>query len=96
MSYNSPSERFKEYLRKIDDPNKDKCCLCGKSPDQIRCEFEKYMQNPSLEYEDLDLDDILIMTYKTKKPVCAGCYFSIKQNPELVQEILDKPEEEIW
>jgi len=47
-------------------------------------------------FEKVEIEDLLIMTYKTKKPVCAGCYFAIKQSPELIQEILEKPEDTIW
>ena len=87
---------FKEYLDKINDPKEDRCWFCAKTPDMIRSEFFEYMEHPPEGLEDMDLDDIIIMSYKTKKPICAACYFSIKNNPELIQEILDRPEDEIW
>ena len=96
MSYDSPSHKFKEYLKKINDITDDKCWFCHKTPDQIREEFFEYMKNPSEEYEELEIEDIAIMTYHTQKPICAACYVAIKQNPDLVQEVLDKPEDEVW
>ena len=90
------SDMFREYLKKIQDIKEDHCWFCNKTPDQIRQDFFEYMKHPAEEFEDLELDDLIIMTYKLKRPVCASCYFAIKQNPELVKEILSKPEEEIW
>jgi len=87
---------FLEYLRQIKDVSQDKCAFCGKTPDQIRKEYFEYMKNPTKEFEDIDLDDLIIMTYKLMKPVCAGCYFSIKNNPKLVKEIMDKAEDDVW
>lgn len=89
-------EKFREYLRRIQDTTEDKCWFCNKTPDKIRQEFFEYMKNPAEGFEDITLDDLLIMTYKTQKPVCAGCYFAIKQSPELVKEILGKLEDEVW
>jgi hypothetical protein len=54
------------------------------------------MKNPSKEFEDINIDDLIIMTDKTQKPVCASCYFAIKNNPELINEIFERPEDEIW
>lgn len=73
---------FLEYLWKIKDTQDDKCPFCSKSPDQIRKEYFEYMEDPDEEFENVDLDDLIIMTYKIKKPVCAGCldvkgYFKI-------------------
>jgi len=87
---------FQEYLNKIKDIKDDKCWLCGKTPDQIRQEFYEYMRQPDREFDEIDLDDLIIMTYKTKKPICAACYFAIKRNPQLVREILERPEGDVW
>lgn len=92
----SSSDRLKAYLNKINDSEEDRCWFCCKSPDQIRAEYFEYMKNPTKEFEEIDLDDLMIMTYKTLKPICAACYFAIKRNPVLVKEILDKPEDEVW
>lgn len=89
-------KKLQEYLRKITDPKEDKCWFCQKTPDQIRQEFYEYMKNPPEEFEEMDLDDIIIMSYKTQKPICASCYFTIKRNPELIREIFEKPSNEIW
>lgn len=96
MAEGGSFNRFKDYLNKVKDPEQDHCWFCNKTPDEIRQQFLEYMKNPPPGMEDLELDDLLIMTYKTIKPVCAGCYFAIKQNPHLVKEILEKPEGEIW
>ena len=96
MSFDNSSDNFREYLKKIKDTAEDKCCFCGKTPDMIRNEYFEYMKNPDAEFEDIELDDLLIMTYKTKRPVCAACYFSIKNNVDLVREILTRPDDEIW
>jgi hypothetical protein len=96
MEFDRSADKFRQYLKKIQDTKEDRCWFCNKTPHQIRHEFLEYMKNPSEEHEELALEDILIMTYKTKKPVCAGCYFAIKNSPELVEEILEKPEEEFW
>ncbi len=88
--------RLTAYINRIDDPNEDRCWLCNKSPEQIRAQYYEYMQNPSREFTDIDIDDLMIMTYKTLKPICAGCYFALKKNPVLIQEIFDKPVEDVW
>lgn len=96
MSYDSASSRFREYLKKIEDIQEDKCWFCHKSPEDIKKEYYEYMKHPSEEFEDVDIDDIIIMTYKMLKPICAGCYFTMKHNADLVKEILKKPEDEVW
>ena len=96
MGFDDAADKFRTYLKKIKDPKEDRCWLCNKTPDMIRQEYFEYMKNPEEGFEDVELDDLLIMTYKTKKPICAACYFAIKQHPDLVKEILSKPEEEVW
>jgi len=94
--FGDPSNRFRNYLDKIQNDDQIRCAFCNKSPDDIRAEYYEYMKNPSAEFEDIDIDDLIILTEKTQKPVCAGCYFSIKKNPMLVEEIFERPEDEIW
>jgi len=94
--FGDPSNRFKDYLDKIQNDKQIRCAFCSKSPEDIRAEYYEYMKNPSEEFEDINIDDLIIMTEKTQKPVCAGCYFSIKKNPKLVEEIFERPEDEIW
>jgi len=95
--FSDPSNRFRNYLDKIqNDKDVVRCVLCNKSPEDIRAEYYEYMKDPSEEFEDINIDDLIIMTEKLKKPVCAGCYFTIKNNPDLVQEIFDRPEDEVW
>jgi len=94
--FGDPSNRFKNYLDKIQNDNEIRCAFCNKSPEDIRSEYYEYMKDPSEEFEDINIDDLIIMTEKTQKPVCAGCYFSIKKNPKLVEEIFERPEDEIW
>ena len=89
-------KQFKEYLHRIQHPEEDKCCFCGKTPQEIKEEFFQYMEHPDEEFESIELDDIVIMTYKLKKPVCAGCYFAIKKNASMVSEIIDRPMDEVW
>jgi len=94
--FSDPSNRFRDYLEKIKNDNQIRCAFCNKSPDDIRSEYYEYMKNPSKEFEEINIDDLIIMTEKTQKPVCASCYFAIKRNSELVDEIFNRPEEEIW
>ena len=94
--FGDPSNRFKNYLDKLQNDDQVRCAFCNKSPDDIRAEYYEYMKDPSEEFEDINIDDLIIMTEKTQKPVCAGCYFSIKKNPKLVEEIFERPEDEIW
>ena len=96
-TFGDPSNRFKNYLDKIKNAKDEiRCAFCNKSPDDIRAEYYKYMMNPSEEFEDISIDDLVIMTEKLQKPVCAACYFTIKNNPDLVQEIFETPEDEVW
>jgi len=94
--FGDPSNRFRDYLDKIKDNKEIRCAFCNKSPDDIRSEYYKYMMNPTKEFEDINIDDLIIMTEKLLKPVCAGCYFAIKNNPDLITEIMEKPEDEVW
>ena len=96
MRKDDMSDNLREYLSKIKDTKDDHCWFCNKTPDMIREEFYQYMEHPKEEFEDLELDDIATITYKTKRPVCAGCYFAIKRNASLIQEILNKSDDEIW
>ena len=89
-------DAFKEYLKKVQSIEDDQCWICGKTPDVIKAEFYERMKDPPEGMEHLTIDDILIMTYKTKHPLCASCYFTIKQNPGLIREVLEKPDNEIW
>ena len=36
------------------------------------------------------------MSYKMERPMCAGCFFQMKNNKELVDEIFRRSEEEVW
>lgn len=92
----SGSDRFKEYLERIEDVSQDRCWLCCKTPDDIKREYYEYMKDPDEGFEEMDIDDIIIMTYKLQKPICAGCYFTIKNNPDLIKEIQTKPQDEVW
>jgi hypothetical protein len=94
--FGDPSNRFRNYLDKIKNDKHIRCAFCNKSPDDIRAEYYEYMKHPSEEFEDISIDDLIIMTEKTQKPVCAGCYFTIKKNPELIKEIFERPEDEVW
>jgi hypothetical protein len=96
MDYNHDSDVFKEYLKKIKNPGEDHCWLCGKTPEHIRQEFFKSKETAAEEFEDVELDDIAIISYKTKKPICAACYFELKRHPDLIQEILERPEDDVW
>ncbi len=91
----SSSNRFKYFLDKTPDDGK-RCFFCNKSEDEIRAEYLEAMKKPENAGKEIDIDDVLIMTYKTKKPVCAGCYFQLRENEDLVDEIFQRPEEEIW
>ena len=95
-AFGDPSNRFRQYLDEMQKGSEIRCAFCNKSPDDIRAQYYEYMKDPSKEFEDIDIDELIIMTEKMQKPVCAGCYFAIKNNPKLVKEIFDKPEEEVW
>jgi hypothetical protein len=95
--FGDPSNRFRDYLNKLNNEKKEvRCTFCNKSPEDIRAEYYEYMKNPSEEFEDISIDDLIIMTEKLQKPVCAGCYFMIKRNPKLIDEIFERPEDEVW
>ncbi len=96
MNFDEQADNLQAYLKKIKDVKDDKCWFCHRTPDQIRQEFFEYMKHPKEDFEDMELDDIAIMTYKTKFPVCAACYFTIKKNPDLIREILESSDEEMW
>ena|SRR3989338_8383438 len=94
--FGDPSNRFRNYLDKLQNDNQVRCAFCNKSRDDIRAEYYEYMKDPSEEFEDVSIDDLIIMTEKLQRPVCAGCYFTIKNNPALVHEIFERPEDEVW
>jgi hypothetical protein len=92
----SSFNRFKDYLEKIKEDDEQRCWFCNKSAADIIAEYEEYMQNPDVKFDNVDKEDLIIMTFKTKKPICAGCYFAIRENQELIDEIFERPEDEIW
>jgi len=94
--FGDPSNRFRDYIEKIKNDNKNRCAFCNKTPDDIRAEYYEYMKNPSKQFEDINIDDMIIMSEKLQKPVCASCYFTIKKNPALIKEIFERPEDEVW
>ncbi len=96
MGLYDPSHRFRAYLDEMKDFNEGKCWFCNKTQEDLKREFLEYMKDPDKNYESIDFDDLIIMTYKLKRPVCAGCYFAIKRSPEVIKEILEKPEEDVW
>jgi len=96
MDHEHSSHRFREYIDKIQDQKENHCWFCNKTADDIRAEYYEYMKDPDSDFEEVSMDDLVIMTDKLQKPVCAGCYFAIKKSPELVEEILQRPEEEVW
>ena len=91
----SSQNRFKQFLDKPNDDGK-RCWICNKSEEEIRQNFMEAMKRPENIGKEIDLEDVLFMSYKTKKPICAGCYFQLRNNEELVDEIFQLPEEEIW
>jgi len=96
MGLYDPKHRFHDYLDNMKDYNQGKCWFCNKDEEDIKREYFEYMKNPDQNFEDVNFEDLIIITYKLKKPVCAGCYFSIKKNPSLVKEIMDRPEDDVW
>ena len=89
-------DSFNIYLNKIKDIRNDHCWMCGRTPDEIREQFYAAKNDPEKDMEHFDVEDIVIMTYKTRLPICASCYFSIKKHPHLIKEILKKSIEDIW
>ena len=92
----SASNRFKDFLEKTKDDDEPRCWFCNKSENDIRGEYMEYMSQPENLDKEIELDDLIIMSHKTKKPVCAGCYFQIKNNKDMVDEIFERPEEDVW
>lgn len=90
--------RFKEYLRKIKDIKDDRCWICNRTPDKLRKDFYEFKKNPPQGFEEIELEDIFVITYadKIRHPVCFNCYFNIRENPDLIKEIMEKSEDEIW
>lgn len=96
MSYDNVFERVKEYLRKIKDIKEDRCWICNRAPDKLREDFYEFKKKPPLGFEEIELEDIFVMTYKTRHPVCFNCYFNIRENPDLIKEIMEKSKDKIW
>ncbi|MDP2654626.1 MAG: hypothetical protein Q8Q08_11440 [Candidatus Omnitrophota bacterium] len=90
------SQKLQDYLNKISDIKDDHCWFCQKTPDQIRAQFLEYLQKNPDKADEIDLDDVIMISYRTKKPICASCYFVIRDNPELVREILHKSPDKVW
>ena len=91
----SSSNRFKQLLDKPNDDGK-RCWLCNKSEDDIRADYQEAMKKPENIGKEIDMDSVLIMSFKTKKPICAGCYFQLRENDELVDEIFERSENDVW
>lgn len=96
MDYNCIAKKFQEYLNKIREIEEDRCWICNRTPDKLRNDFYDYKKNPPKGCEEIDLDDIFLLTYKTQHPICFNCYIAIRQNSELIKEIVNKPEDEVW
>lgn len=94
--FSDPSNRFRDYLERLKNDKQVRCTFCNKSADDIRAQYYEYMKHPSQEFDDISIDDLSIITEKTQKPVCAACYFAIKKNPVLIDEIFERPEDEVW
>ena len=92
----SSPNRFENILDKAKDDEARRCWFCNKSEDDIRAEFLESMQKPENADKEINIDDLIIMSYETKKPICAACYFQLKSNKELVDEIFERPEGDIW
>jgi len=96
MDYECIAKKFQEYLNRIKEISEDRCCICNRTPDKLRNDFYEYKRNPPKGMEEVGLDEILFLSYRTKRPICFSCYYGIRQNPELVKEISDKSEDEVW
>lgn len=96
MDYDCIAKKFQEYLSRINDIKEDRCWICRRTPDRLRNDFYDFKKDPPKGCEEIDLDDVFTLTYRIQHPVCFSCYISIKQNPELIKEIMNKSEDEIW
>jgi len=96
MDYDCIAKKFQEYLNRIKEIGEDRCWICKRTLDELRNDFYESKKNPPKGTEEIDLDDILLLSYKTKHPICFNCYYTIRQDPELIKEIADKPEDEVW
>ena len=96
MDLGNSSNRFRDFLNQPKKDDQTRCFFCDKTEDDIRSEYYEYMKNPDMEFEAISWDDLIIMSTKLKYPVCAGCYFAIKRNPDLIEEIFNRPENEVW
>ena len=92
----SPSNRFRDFLDKKKDDNEKRCWFCNKTKEDIKGEYFKYMMKSEVEFDHVSFDEMIVMTDKLKKPVCAGCYFNIIDSEDLIDEIFNKPEGEVW
>ncbi|HLF18973.1 MAG TPA: hypothetical protein VI749_08830 [Candidatus Omnitrophota bacterium] len=92
----SLSNRFGKFLDKTREGEEKRCWFCNKTEEDIKGDYYKYMMKSEVEFDDVPLDELIIMTDKLQKPVCAGCYFNIKDSVELIEEIFNKPEDEVW
>ena len=92
----SAFNRFSDFMDKPTDDHQARCWFCNKSEGDIRKEYIEYMNQPENIDKDIEMDDLSIMSYKMQKPMCAGCFFQMKNNKGLIDEIFLRSEEEIW
>jgi hypothetical protein len=92
----SSLNRFKNLSEKPQDDDQKRCWICNKSEADIRADFMKYMSQPENADNDIKWEDLVVISYKTKQPICAGCFFHMKKNKDLLEEMFKRPEEDIW
>jgi len=91
----SASNRFKEFFDQQRDDQK-RCWFCNKTEDDIKAEYFKYIMKQDVPFNDIPWEELVVMTGKLQKPVCAACYFNIRESGELIEDIFNKPEDEVW
>ncbi len=92
----SASNRFDEIFDKQREDDHKRCWFCNKTEDDIKAEYFKYIVKQDVAFNDVPFDDLIVLTDKLQKPVCAACYFNIRESGELIEEIYNKPEDEVW
>ena len=76
------------FLKIVHDSKIKRCAICERTPDEVR---EQYPHPTAQKFAHEALQE----TENVQKSVCWICYFNIKTNPIVIEQIQESPDDEI-
>ena len=92
----SLSNRFRNFSDLPAEDDQPRCWFCNRSEREIREDYLRHLNDPDNIHQDINIEDMITMSHRLQMPICASCYFQIRNNKILIDEVFQKSEDDVW